>query len=113
MTVRIMRYGAALLPCPRSGLDLGRHDGYGRFEDHGLDPDATYYYSARGCNSVGCTRYSDELGGVTEAAIQVDVPSIPTGVRGMKADVFSGTDDARVSWTCGAGYNLLRGISRI
>ena len=72
---------------PGEWTDLGRHES-GTLNDHGLDPDATYYYSAKGCNSVGCTRYSGEMGGVTESAGQVDVPSIPTGVLGMKEARF-------------------------
>ena len=96
---------------PEEWTDLGRHDSR-TLNDHGLDPDATYYYSARGCNSVGCTGYSDEVGGVTESAGQVVVPSIPSGVLGMKVDVFSGTDDARVTWSAAPGatyYEVYRG----
>ena len=96
---------------PVEWTDLGRHDSR-TLEDHGLDPDATYYYSARGCNSVGCTRYSGETGGVTESAGQVDVPSIPTGVRGMKVSIPQGTDDARVTWSAAPGatyYEVYRG----
>ena len=96
---------------PEEWTDLGRHDSR-TLNDLGLDPDATYYYSARGCNSVGCTRYSDEVGGVTEAAGQVDVPSIPTGVRGMKVDVALATDDARVTWSAAPRatyYEVYRG----
>ena len=96
---------------PVEWTDLGRQDS-GTFNDHGLDPDATYYYSAKRCNSVGCSGYSDEIGGVTEAAGQVDVPSIPTGVRGMKVNVTFGTDDARVTWSAAQGatyYEVYQG----
>ena len=96
---------------PVEWTDLGRQDSE-TFNDHGLDPDTTYYYSARHCNSVGCSRYSEEIGGVTEAAGQVEVPSIPTGVRGMKIDVSLGTDDARVTWSAVSGatyYEVYQG----
>ena len=83
--------------------DLGRHDSR-TLNDHGLDPDATYYYYAKGCNSGGCTLNSSKgVGGVTESAGQVDVPSIPTGVRGMKVNVWLGTDNARVTWSAAPG----------
>ena len=96
---------------PVEWTDLGRHDSQ-TLNDHGLDPDATYYYSAKRCNSVGCSGYSDEIGGVTEAAGQVDVPSIPTGIRGMKVNVSLGTDDARVTWSAAPGttyYEVYQG----
>ena len=96
---------------PGEWTDLGRHES-GTLNDHGLDPDATYYYSAKGCNSVGCTRYSGEMGGVTESAGQVDVPSIPTGVLGRKEDQFLAFDDASVTWSAVPGatyYEIYQG----
>ena len=96
---------------PGEWTNLGRHDSR-TLNDHGLDPDATYYYSAKGCNSVGCTGYSGEIGGVTESAGQVDVPSIPTGVRGMKEVRFLAFDDASVTWSAAPGatyYEVYQG----
>ena len=96
---------------PGEWTNLGRHDSRA-LEDHGLDPDTTYYYSAKGCNSVGCTGYSGETGGVTESAGQVDVPSMPTGVLGMKVDVVLAFDDASVTWSAAPGatyYEVYQG----
>ena len=82
---------------PAEWIDLGRHDTF-RFDDLGLDSNATYYYSAKACNSIGCSEYSDETGVITEAAGRVDVPATPTGVRGIRIDVSLESDDARITW---------------
>ncbi len=96
---------------PVEWTELGRLDSR-TLNDHGLDQDATYYYSAKGCNSVGCTGYSGEIGGVTESAGQVNVPSVPTGVRGRKVNLYARTDDARVTWSAAPGatyYEVYQG----
>ena len=48
------------------------------FEDRGLNEDSTYYYALRACNAIGCSGLSNETGGVTETAGQVDPPAVPS-----------------------------------
>ena len=52
--------------------------GDSRFEDRGLNENSTYYYALRACNAVGCSRLSNQTGGVTEASGQVDPPATPS-----------------------------------
>ena len=86
-------------------VNLPRHDAGGNFHDTGLAPDSTYYYQAQSCGSGGCSEFSQETGGVTESAGQVNPPAAPT-VQGEKIDVPYGGDDARVTWIAieGATY---------
>ena len=85
---------------------LGKHDTGSIFIDEGLVADSTYYYSARACNDGGCSTYSDQAGGITEALGEVEIPSIPVNVSATKFDVRLATDDARITWNAvkGATY---------
>jgi hypothetical protein len=90
---------------PGSGewVSLPPHNAGLSFHDTGLHPDTTFYYTAQACSSGGCSDASDTVGGVTEAAGQVDPPPSPTNVRGHKFDVSLGSDDAGASWELVAG----------
>ena len=90
----------------RKWTALGKHDTGNLFIDDGLVADSTYYYSASACNDVGCSAYSNQEGGITEASGEVEVPSTPVNVIATKVDVRLATDDARVTWNAviGATY---------
>ncbi len=64
----------------REWTALGKHDMGNIFIDDGLVADSTYYYSARACNDAGCSAYSDQQGGITEASGEVEVPSTPVNI---------------------------------
>ena len=59
-------------------VDLEVRDTDGRFEDQGLNADATYYYALRACNAAGCSELSSETGGVTESSAHVEAPAAPS-----------------------------------
>ena len=59
-------------------VDMEVRDTDGLFEDQGLNEDTTYYYELQACNGIGCSRWSIEIGGVTESSGQVDAPDAPS-----------------------------------
>ena len=75
------------------------------YRDEGLDQQTVYWYRLKACNSFGCSGFSSGVGGITEAAGVVAVPSAPTGVRGMAIEV-PGSNEAEVAWSevSGATY---------
>lgn len=80
--------------------------------DEGLNPSTTYYYSVQACNDNGCSRVSDEAGGLTEADGPVEAPPKTAGVKGKKIRVPLHHDFARVTWDTVAGatyYEVYQG----
>ncbi|MXX31327.1 MAG: fibronectin type III domain-containing protein [Chloroflexi bacterium] len=73
------------------------------YVDLDVRPDSVYFYKVQYCTDVECSAHSDETGGLSEAAGEVDVPAAPGGFRGEKIDVSGGGDDARVLWNATAG----------
>ena len=82
------------------------------YVDRGLDPDTTYYYTAKSCNSCGCSNFAvNAVGVITESDGPVSVPSTPTGFIGRKVSV-TGPDHAEVSWQSSPGatfYQVYQG----
>ena len=85
--------------------DLTRHE----HVDDGLAPAATYWYRLKACNTVGCSRFSATVGGITEAAGPANPPPTPTGFVGKEVKVRFSTNRARLSWnaTPGATYYVV------
>ena len=70
----------------------------GHYVDSGLEPETTYFYMARACDSSECSHLSRHVGGITEAEGAVDIPSIPQGLVGEKEVRWADPDDARIWW---------------
>ena len=81
------------------------------YVDHGLDPNTTYYYTAKSCNRCGCSGFANAVGLITESDGSVNVPSTPKGFVGRKITV-TGPDKAEVSWQSSPGatfYEVYQG----
>ena len=79
------------------------------FDDTTATPGTTYYYTVRGCVSVGCGGYSNENSGWRAAGGAT--PPIPTGVSATDGTF---TDKVNVSWSSSAGatyYKVFRNTS--
>ena len=88
----------------RSATDIGNYQvinsivAGGHYVDSGLEPETTYFYMARACDSSECSHLSRHVGGITEAEGAVDIPSIPQGLVGEKVVRSLRSDDARIWW---------------
>ena len=88
----------------RSATDIGNYQvidstvAEGHYVDSGLEPETTYFYMARACDSSECSHFSRHVGGITEAEGAVDIPSIPQGLVGEKEVRWAQPDDARIWW---------------
>ena len=108
LTVRLRSSNAEYLELHRSTSEDGPYlladesiESHGEFVTHvddGLSPDAVYYYKAAGCVDVGCSELSEVTAGVTEVAGPVEIPPVPTGLRGRKVNIRLAPDDARIDW---------------
>ena len=70
----------------------------GHYIDSGLEPETTYYYMARACDSSECSQFSSHVGAITEAEGEVDIPSTPQGLGGERVDISFRSDDASIWW---------------
>ncbi len=99
------RNGVTHYELSRSATDIGNYQvidstvAGGHYVDSGLEPETTYFYMARACDSSECSRFSRHVGGITEAEGAVDVPSIPQGLVGEKVVLSLRSDDARIWWS--------------
>ncbi|MDE2842975.1 MAG: leucine-rich repeat domain-containing protein [Chloroflexota bacterium] len=82
------------------------------YVDRGLDPDTTYYYTAKSCNRCGCSDFAfPAIGVITESDGAVNVPATPQGFAGRKVRV-TGPDQAEVTWQSSPGatyYDVYQG----
>jgi len=79
------------------------------FDDTTATPGTTYYYTVRGCVSVGCGSYSYQNSGWR--AVGPTIPPTPTGVSASDGTY---TDRVRVSWSSSSGatyYKVFRNTS--
>ena len=86
----------------------------GEYVDEGLDPDTTYYYRVKLCNTCGCSDLLDPaVGVITEVDGPADVPSTPGRIRGRKFVVGGASEDeAGVNWQQSPGatfYQVFQG----
>ena len=82
------------------------------YVDEGLNPSSIYFYRVQACNDNGCSRVSDETGGLTESDGQVEAPPRTTGVQGKKVRIPLHHDFAEVTWLTVAGatyYEVYQG----